>query len=335
MINALLASGITLILGYLTVVKPNVKEWGNPERGFKTIEKDWSRIFLISYIVAALAGAVIWLNTEYNTYAAFITITIFTLILVAAWSDAHVYKVPLQLSNLTIGIAFAFMVAIMATANVDQLPRLSGEFLPYVPLENFWTFSGICALIALVTFLGFIRIKSNLLSILCLWFSFSAVFLIGYALLSGLSRLEVSTEWAIVLDALLTTYVFLSVVALFDLFLSSGIGGADIKMFYALGFGFAFWLTAYNLFVALLVGFALQLLLHMVAKPLSIGYPRQVKNSPLRQSFLKTKQKVKKLRNKTLTLEPLPTHHTAQAVPFVPALVYGFISTVLVLVSIT
>lgn len=334
MLSALLASGVTILASYL-VLQPNIKNWSIPGRGFKELEPNWGKAFLVSYIVASLTGFAAWLSSDYNTYVAFIVITIFTLAFVAAWSDANVYKVPSELSNLTIGIAFVIMVSFLASANVDSLTRLSGGLMPYVPLENFWLFAGVSSAVALVSFLGFIKIKANLISMLCLWTSFSAVFLIGYALLSGLARLDLPTNWAITLDSLLLAYIFLSVIALFDLFLSAGIGGADIKLFYAIGFAFAFWVTAYNLFIALLVGFTLQLLIHLVAKPLKIGYPKQVKNGLVRSGYLKASRKIKSSKNKELLDVAIPTHYVSQAVPFVPALVLGFAGSILVLLSVT
>ena len=159
MLTVLLGMAIVFAGSYIAV-KPSIKEWSYPDRGFAMFEKEWPKIFAGSYIVGALLATAIWFKTDYNTSAALIVGIITGLLAIAAWTDVHVFKVPSEISNLTIAISGAIAVVYIAFGGVSKLPLVYYTYLPYIKLEDFLMFAGICLGVGLIGFLGFLRIKS-------------------------------------------------------------------------------------------------------------------------------------------------------------------------------
>ena len=201
------------------------------------------------------------------------------------------------------------------------MPLIYNSYLPYIPLDAFLPFAGISFIVGLLGFLGFLRIKSRIYMV-GLFIAYVALYLIGYALISGIGALPMDSYWDNIWRAALILYTFLGVVWAYDLFLpSEGIGGADKAIFYSVAFAFSWWFSAYLLFVALLIAFTLQLLLHFVAKPLDLGYMKEVKNHGLMKTIAKVNAKRKG--------EEVKETRLARAVPFVPMLVTGVLGTVM------
>lgn len=329
MITVILSLGIAFLGSYL-VLKKNFKEWSNPDRGFAMFEKSWHKIFLSSYIFAVFTALIAWLKTDNNISIAFIVGLMAGLIAIAVWTDLNVYKVPSELSDLTTWFGFAIMVAYLGFNQFSTFPVVYYTFLPVIYFADFLTFAGICAVIGGIAFIGFLRIKSNLIAMMGLLIAFTAIFLIGYAVLSGLSGMNLGLYWNDIIRAILVAYTFLGLIAAFDVFLGDGIGKADIKILYALGFAFSWWFSAYLLSVVFLAGVVLQLLLHLVAKPLNLGYPRTMKNKFLRQVMVNTSYNIKYRKNPELkALTPVSTTYIAHATPFVPMLATGLIGGII------
>jgi len=329
MITVLLSLGVAFLGSYLAL-KPNFKEWSNPDRGFATFENSWPKIFAGAFGVAVLTATFAWAKTDYNGNIAFIVGLMSGLLSIAIWTDLNVFKVPSELSDLTTYFAFAIMVTYLAFNQLDTFPEIYFTYLPVVYLKDFVVFAGLSAVIGGLAFIGFLRIKSTSIAMFSLLITFIAVFLIFYALLSGLAATPMDAYWHGIIRATLIAYTFLGMVAVFHVFLGEGIGKADIKILYAVGFAFSWWFSAYMLSVAFLVGVVLQLVLHFVAKPLNLGYPRTMKNKPLRQLFVNFFYN-RKLKNTPELKEsnPVAITHIAHAVPFVPMLTIGLMGTIL------
>lgn len=329
MIAVLLSLGVTFLGSYI-VLKKNFKEWSNPERGFAMFEKSWHKIFLSAYGFAAFTSTIAWFKADYNSNIAFIVGLMAGLVAIAVWTDLHVYRVPSELSDLTTWFGFIIMVVYLGFNQFATFPVMYYTYLPVIYFGDFLTFAGICAVVGGLAFIGFLRVKSTSVAMLSLLVTFTAVFLIGYAVLSGLSGLALGSYWHDIIRATLVAYTFLGLIAAFDVFLGDGIGKADIKILYALGFAFSWWFSAYLLALAFLAGVVLQLILHLIAKPLNLGYPRTIKNKLLRQSFVRISYNRKYRKSPELkSLNPIATTHIAHATPFVPMLATGLIGGII------
>lgn len=319
MLNVILGLGI-VFLGSYVVLRPNFKEWSNPDRGFSMFEKDWHKIFAGGYIVSIVFSLLSWVKSDYNIGVAFIVGMMAGLLGIAAWTDAHVHRVPRELGSLTVLLSFGWAVAALAGGGALTMPLVYNSFLPYIDLSDFLAFAGISFIVGLLGFLGFLRIKSKIYMV-GLFISYVALYLIGYALISGIGALPMDSYFDNIWRAALILYTFLGVVWAYDIFLpSEGIGGADKTIFYGIAFAFSWWFSAYLLFVALLIAFTLQLIIHLVAKPLGIGYLKEVKNHGLMKTIASSKAKRQGVEVSDTRL--------ARAVPFVPMLVTGIIGTV-------
>lgn len=329
MITVLLSLGVTFLGSYL-VLKRNFKEWSYPDRGFAMFEKSWHKIFLSGYGFGVFTSIIAYLKSDNNANIAFIVGLMAGMIAIAVWTDLNVYKVPSELSDLTTWFGFIIMAAYLGFNQFATFPVMYYTYLPVIYFNDFLTFAGICAVVGGLAFIGFLRIKSSSIAMLSLLVTFTAVFLIGYALLSGLSGLALGAYWHDIIRATLIAYTFLGLIAAFDIFLDYGIGKADIKILYALGFAFSWWFSAYLLAVAFLVGVVLQLLLSIVAKPLNLGYPRTMKNKMLRKLFVRIAYYIKYRKSPELKeLSPMATTHIAHATPFVPMLATGLIGGII------
>lgn len=318
MITVLLGIAVVFVSAYL-ILKPNIVDWN--QRGFELFTDSWNRIFLVAGLIAEIAALLGWWQSNFNPLVGLILGLLAGFFAIAAWTDAHVRKVPLEISNLTVYVAFAFLVG-TALTNAN-LPILNFTYLPVVAANDFWTVLGVSAVVMLAGVIGFIRVKGSL-GWVALFIGFVGLFVFGYTAISGLRGLD-DPYWQAVGVKLLTTFVFISIVMLFDVFFGHLIGGADMKAMYAAGFGLTWWVGFYSLIIFMLAGFVIQALLHIVGKPLGIGEMRTVKNGPIRQLWVKSRAKDK---------TNVPTTHEALALPFLPVLVISFVGGSLILLTL-
>lgn len=324
-LTMILLLGVVIAGTYVTL-KPHMAGWNVPEfnaantsQRFDMFKDQWGRIFVAAFIGSALIGTLAYLLSDSNPYVGFTVGVISGLLGVASWTDAHVFKVPRELSAVTLLIGLSIMVTVFLTGTTGEFPHLSQQFYPLISWDSFWVFVGYCAVAVLVGLLVAVKSKNNILFMFGLFFMFGGLYLTFYALFSALYSQTGSDLWYHIFVA----YIFLGVAAGYDLFLPrQQIGGADTVIFYTVGFAFSWWVSPYLLFVALLVAFGLQIVVHMVAKPLKLGYEKETKNGPIKQAYLNFVAKRE-------GVEPTYTH-VARAVPFVPMLFVGIIGSIFV-----
>jgi hypothetical protein len=318
---------ITFATSYIAL-QPHFAGWSERDENFKprfeVFENRWGLIFTVAGVVALVSATLAYFSSDQNPYVGYLIGTFIGLLGIPAWTDAHVFKVPLEISKWTLWLAMGLFFGFVFTGLSHKLPILYTTLYPRFDWGTFWPFAGGCVAVALIGFLLAVKSKGNTAFLLSLAMMFMGLYLAGYALIASIETSVLATGdsyWIGVVHTMLIAYVFLGVAAGYDLFLPrSGIGGADTLIFYTVGFAFSWWVTPYLLFVALLVAFFLQLMLHLVAKPLDLGYLKTVKNSPIRQMVVNGKAKRK-------GVEPATTHE-ARAVPFVPMLVAGTMGSI-------
>lgn len=328
MLNMILLLAVTFTGSYFAL-KPSFAGWsematdGSPR--FKIFENQWHKMFAIAGSAGIGVALLAYYRSEGNPYVGYIFGLMAGLLGLASWTDTQVFKVPAELSSLTKWLAGTTMLVVLLTGSIKLFPSLNPTYLPLFSFSNsFWMFAGISVAVALVGFLVAVKTKGKVLFLIGLMMLFIGSYLLGYGLLSSLAALAAGDYWIFMAKGFLLAYVFLGVAMGYDLFLPrEGIGGADTTIFYTLGFAFAWWVSPYLLFVALLISFTLQLLLHLLAKPLNLGYEKEIKNGALRQSFIKARARLFRIEN-------VATTHIARAVPFVPMLVMGSLTTLFI-----
>lgn len=329
MLSILPLTAIIYLVSYLSL-KPSFASWSqrdpkNYSERFETFEGQWGKIFFGSWVLATITQISLWFITE-NQHVAFIVGTIFGLLAIAAWTDAHVKKVPLELTKWTVGVSFVIFFSYLITNSTELLPKLDNSFYPSFSWSTGVPFMGGALAAILIGFLLAVKTRGRLMLLLSLVIMFMGTYLLGYAVISSIRTSLMlngaDPYWITLFSVLLTTFVFLGVVVGYDLFLPrNGMGGADILVFYTLAFAFSWWVTPYLLFIALLVAFTLQLLLHAVARPLGIAQGKEMRNGVIRQIFVNSSAKRK-------GLEPTTTH-IAYPVAFIPVLVIGTVGTII------
>lgn len=332
--NALLATVLLFGAFYLYASKYLVPHaWSNANTGFEPMKGSWDKAF-VAGLVASVLVSVTAAATTGNSIVGFSTGIMAGLLGVAAYSDLETHRVPLALTRFMLAVAAAIAVASIGSLALGWAPDagLSGAgipspdtqslLLPVVRADDIlmWILAslGITALF----FFGFLKMPNNRLAMAMLFISYLA-FAVGiYGIFSWLTTLPTTEPLWKASTLLLLLVVMLLLTGAADLFLGHGIGGADTAILHALAFAFAWWLSPYWLFVALLTAFALQLALHLLAKPLGLGVMREMK----RGIFSTLWEKFKARREGR---EPTLTYFT-RAVPFVPMLGAGTIGAILV-----
>ncbi len=369
MFDMLLMLVITMIGSYL-VLKPSMASWEIPdEEGrerFIYFKGKWPTIFAVATFIGGIVGSYAWWLTN-DTAIGYIMGLLTALLGIAAWTDIHVFKVPADLSVLTLWLSIGFFLAMLFTGNayhMQQSAHIIFQFMPIVQFDmnGLWFFIITLVLVAIGFFVA-LRAPGDTLfmSGMFLMFFGSWLFLYGMVRAVGLlPAIEGNEYWAEFFYVLLVAYPFLGIAAGYYIFLPpDNIGGADTIIFWTFGFGLSFWISSFNLFVALLVAFLLQLVLHVVAKPLKLGYYKDVKNSRTRQSFIDRKfyknlnklinehensnendpeinQEIARysvIRSLILSGEPVRPNkkHKAYPVPFIPMLSIGVLGMVMVM----
>lgn len=319
MITIIIGLGLTFLASYL-ILKPSIPGWNS--RGFESFETSWKKIFFISWIISEAFAFLAWYESNYNPIIALIVGLLAGFFAIAAWVDAQVRKVPAEISDLTFGIGFGILAVTVLT--VTPINIYYPILLPTIATTDLWTCLGIGVGVMLLGVLGFIRIK-NSLGYIVLFIGYVGFVFAGYTIISWLRIAQVGSYWNNVGDKLLTTFIFISVIMLFDIFFGHLIGGADMKAMYAAGFALSWWVGNYYLLIMMIIAFALQGVIHLTAKPLNIGEIRHIKNGLIRQLWVKHKYKGQ---------ENIPTHYNAIALPFLPVLVTSYIAGTILVVTI-
>lgn len=317
--------GIIVVFGFsYFIVKPEIVAWN--QRGFQQFEKNWSKIFIVAASIAIAVALYAWWQTDYNATFGMGVGIMAGFFSIAAWTDAHVHKVPIEISRLT--VIAAIVIGGVSILQDIPTPVVYSEILPTIT-NNWLQFLLICVGVTALGFFGFLRIRSTA-GYVSLFVSFIGFFLAVYTLISGIYNLTSDPYWLEITHKLLAVWIFVGVIMLFDLMVGDKMGGADLKAMYAAGFAFAWWTSSYGLFCIMLAGFFLQFLLHLVATPLKIGSPKQVKTSAFRKAGINMRRGFKKVFLRKEDNTPIPETYTAWAVPFLPILITAFIGGVLV-----
>ena len=325
MVTVTLALVNIFLLSYL-ILRPRFAEWSLREQAFQQFEKSWGKIFFAAGLLSITVAFFAWWLSEYNPLVGLVLGTLTGFLSIAAYTDSKTRKIPMEISDLTTWVAFGlFATTVFTNAN---LPIVNWFYLPTISMDTFWTTLGIGALVTLLGVLGFTQIR-NVLGWVSFFIAFVGLYIFGYVLISWLRVGTDNLYWNEVGTKLLITFTFLIAILLLDAFAGHLIGGADIKLLYAAGFALTWWMSSYYMFVFALAAVFLQIIVHILAKPLNMGELRTIKNGPLKQLWVN--YRFKDLDDGIIA----PTTHQARAVAFAPALVLGYTVGPLVVLALT
>lgn len=303
-------------------LKPLIPAWSEPDRGFFVFEKEWPKIFLYSGIFATVTGVLLDLFTTASTITAFSVSAVAGLLLIAAYTDMLVGRVPLELSHTTLwtGFGLGLGALIVNGFQVENFQR----YYQVIPLmfggnEIMWIGGGVAAMLAF--FMLWRRIRSLvslvfiLLSVLGLWVALTAV---SSLIATGLSDwLGYDEAWRnIFIYGIPSMLIVVFFAVAFDLGAGIHMGGADSQSMYAAGWGFAGVVGGIIIGLGVVVASFIQLLLHVFRKPLKLtGKTKTLKRSSLTISLLKFWYTVTGRKGKEIS-----ETKTAIALPFLPTL---------------
>jgi len=309
---------ILVFIASFLILKPYFVAWSS--RGFLEFENSWPKIFMGGGAFAVISSLLAWWKSD-NLGVALIFGLMAGFFAIAAWTDGLTGMIPSEISDLTTWLAFAFMAGSLFL-NMP-MPHLYFTYLPLILPATYLTFVAGCVGVILLMLLTIKKV--SFLFWTALFIGFTALFLIGYASIDLLIQLPQDPYWRNLGLNVMDAYLFLSAIALFDLLAGHGMGKADMKLLYAAGFAFAWWVSWYYLFVIMLVAMVIQMIVHLFGKRLDLGRLKTMNNSGLRQLWVNWK-------NKDKAKEDIPTTHVSLAIPFLPILAFTIIGGVMVLI---
>lgn len=321
MILSVVAGILVIFITSYYLLKPEIPAWS--QRGFEPFEKEWHKIFIVAAAIAVAVALFSWWKTDYNATVGLVVGLMAGFFAIAAYTDAIVHKIPIEVSRLTIIVSV--IAALVGIFTQVEMPQLYQEFFPLIT-TSWLQMLLICVGVLFIGVLGFIKVKNSIGWVL-LFIGYMGFFLAVYVLICGIFILTSDTYWHYAAYKLLAIWAFIGVILLFDLLVGGKMGHADIKLMYAAGFAFAWWSSAYMLFVIMLVAFFLQFIAHFVATPLQIGTMRSLPVGPFEKFWIRLKRLFKRIPQS----EPMPEKYESFAVPFLPILALTFISGILIL----
>lgn len=330
---------IVFIASYLAL-KPLVPAWSEPDRGFHTFEKEWPRIFTGGGIGAIIVTVLLMIFSSTNIVTALTLGVTSGFLLMGAYTDSIIHKVPAEFNELAIRISMILGLGALVY-NGFAISEGSQKFYdtPAVILIGdwyYWLAGGL--LVGLVGFLIWMRISGivGLLAILItaggLWVAFYAALRELAIWLSNSSFVNVMSPegiYSVLVFGIPSALAVLLVASAFQLGADGKMGGADPAAMYSVGWTFAPVIGGIMVGIGVIVASIVQLLLHAVARPLKLsGRVREVPHDPLVYSFKKLWWKVN---NKEGTP---PKTYKSLGLPFLPVLNLSAIVTMIVAISI-
>lgn len=332
MISILASIPIIFILAYLSVYK-HIPEWNEPERKFRVFKDDWPKIFIGAGIIATILALLINVGTEANVITSISIGAISGLLLIGSYTDFLITRVPEEISKMVINFSFILgFGTLIANGLSSPQPKFFQTLYIYPWGQDLyiWILGGIA-----VCFIGFLMwMKStDVLGIIGICLSAAGLFISTYMALTWVVQTFFASNafWSyFLLHGVVSMLAFVLVIVALDLSASNkGLGGADGKALYAMGWAFAAIVGHIVLAIGLIIACAMQLLFHVIAKPLKIGHEKELPNWKIKQFFINLLWKWKKREG-----DP-PTTHIHWAVPFLPVMNISMIATVIAYLFIT
>lgn len=330
---------IVYIVAYLTT-KQHIPAWSEPDRGFQSLEHKWPKIFTWGGISATIVAVLLLVFTPLNVVTAIALAITSGFLLMGAYTDNLLYKVPVELSDLNIRVSFILgMGALLYNGLIISEGTQKFYDTPAVILFGewyYWLLGGL--LIGFVGFLIWMRI-SGLLGLLAILVSAAGLWVALYAGMSTLADWLYTTSIinvispeginSILVYGVPSALAVVLVASAFQLGSDGKMGGADPAAMYAVGWSFGPVIGGIVVGIGVVIAALVQLILHIVARPLKLGgRERTVPHDPIVYSFKKAVWKIKRKEG-----EPEKTY-TALSLPFLPTLNIVSVATMLVFLSL-
>lgn len=310
--------------------------WSYPDRGFRMFEDEWVKMFTVAGAGATFFGMALDLLTSASTITAFSIAAVSGLLMVAAYTDMLVGKVPLEISHTTLWTGF-FLGLGALTANSFN-PEDFQRYYNTIPLlfgGNEWLWIGGGIAVGLIFFLAWLRVKS-LLSLVLILISMMGFWIAATAGLSlaavGLSQwLGHDEVWRnIFVYGIPSMLIVVFFAVAFDLGAGNYMGGADSQSMYAAGWGFAGVVGGVVIGAGVFVAAFLQLGLHLLRKPLGLpGKEKAIKRSAGMKQLTKGWYAVTGRKGKEL-----PETRIAMALPFLPMLNLSVVGATVIAIAL-
>lgn len=325
---------IVFIASYL-YIRPFIPAWSVPTRGFQPFEKQWPKIFIGGAAVSILTTVLLLSFTPINSITAITLGTISGLLLIAGYTDSIVYKVPAELSELTIRASFILGIGTLIYNGFfySDNPQRFYETIPlYLPGDWYYWVGG-ALIIGLLGFFIWIRM-TGIIGLLGILISVSGLWLALYAGLKQLASFLATTPLTnhitpeginnILVYGIPSALAVVFFAIAFQLGSDGKMGDADPAAMYAVGWSFGPVIGGITVGIGVIIACIVQLILHIFAKPLKIsGRMKTVPYDPVVYNFVKLWWKIK-----GKTGEPEKTYRSL-GLPFLPVLVVSAVVTMI------